>query len=130
MMESIAFTKIWEDGDLVELYVQANSQCVTVKHRYYVSKQTLMNLCEQLNAFLHRQCSGFKWNSSDEGNGLCPRFTLTFSYADPCGHVIIENRMAIDDDHSSERNHECIFNIHSEIGLMDAFLKDVCSIIQ
>lgn len=129
MTGEIRFEKIWEDGDLIELLVQVNSEYVAVKHRYYTSKVDLIELYEQLSAFLCGENCGFTWKSGDDGVGLCPSFVMTFSYADQKGHVKIEICMAIDDDCSFGRNHKCTFCVYSEIGLMDMFLKKIYSII-
>ncbi|EHR7110910.1 hypothetical protein KUE79_001133, partial [Listeria monocytogenes] len=110
---NLQISKYWEDNDLLEIKVSAESEFVKIHQLCYVQDVYLKGIGEKIIAY------SFDYN---EGN-FTPAFSLDFLKADASGHVKIEVDMEIADN--PDRAHRCKFYIDSEIGPIEQFGKNL-----
>lgn len=125
-MDNIVLKKIWQDENLFELKISANSEFVTVYQSCYVQDKMLqeisIKICDYVNDFSQSCYLEF---GKKEGN-YTPAFSIYILPADTFGHVKLEVDIEIADNDT--RSHRCCFYVKSELGLIEQFgiaLKDL-----
>ena len=123
-MDNIIFEKIWQEGNLLELKVTANSMYVTAFQFCYVSKEQLDILAKKIHSYILNSESGCYWETGPKEGEFLSAFSLQISPAKSNGHMLIEVDIEIGDD--TERKHRCVFYVESELGLLERFGKSLC----
>lgn len=116
--------KQYQDYDLILLRVKCSSEVLTVTSKIYVSFSLIDDLIYQINKFLKNKSNETFWENVEKGDDSIARISLHFIHEDELGHVLIEVYLEIDDC-GTYSNYNCYFYIHTEIGLLDRFMKQL-----
>lgn len=124
MNDFIEMQKQYQDYDLIMLRVKCSSEVLTVTSKIYVSFSLIDDLIYQIDQFLNNKSNETFWEIVEKGNHSIARISLQFMHEDELGHVLIEVYLEIDDCGTYSSQH-CYFYIHTEIGLLDRFMKQL-----
>lgn len=109
-MNKIDIKNIWQDNNMIQMYILVSSEYISVNQTCYIDKNKLQDkgkiilnyIDEQINKKLYIEFGNKKGNYT-------PAFSMDIMSIDKLGHYNIEFDMEIDDN--SERKHRCIFFI-------------------
>ncbi len=124
-MDNIYIKKTWEDGELIELLVKAQSEFVIINQKCYISKDDLKKNSEIIKKYIQSNLQTYVEFGKIEGN-YSPAFSMELYPCDDYGHVVIEMDMEIVDNKT--RAHRCKFFINTEMGLLERFGEKLHSI--
>ena len=65
MKDNITFSKIWEDGDIIELKIVCSSSVATITSQIYVSDSLIDELICQIKQFLDGNIEEGLWANED-----------------------------------------------------------------
>ena len=85
MKDNITFSKIWEDGDIIELKVVCSSSVATITSQIYVSDSLIDELICQIKQFLDGNIEEGLWANEDKGNDSTACVSLRFLRKDKLG---------------------------------------------
>ncbi|EIS4901707.1 hypothetical protein L0903_001102 [Listeria innocua] len=122
-MNNLRISKYWEDNNLLEIKVSAESEFVKIHQLCYVQDAYLKGIGEKIIAYSLDYNEGCYVEFGQKEGNFTPAFSLDFLKADAFGHVKIELDMEIADN--PDRAHRCSFYINSEIGLIEQFGKNL-----
>lgn len=125
MDDCLLFRKVWQDVDLLELFVQISSKNASISCNYYTSTAKIRDLINGLSVFVEKYKDCYCWSSGDDENMAAPSFSLRFIPKDNRGHVLIEVKADVDD---GADDHKCCFLMHSELGLLITFNSNLANI--
>lgn len=116
-MDNIIFKKIWQDENLIELKISANSELISAHQNCYIQDKELKKIADKIHFFAenYRETCYLEFGKK-EGN-YTPAFSMRILPADLSGHVKIEVDMEIVDNET--RSHRCCFYVKSELGLIE-----------
>lgn len=116
-MDNIIFKKVWQDDNLIELKISANSEFASAYQNCYIQDKKLEEIAEILCSFVenHNKACYLEFGKK-EGN-YTPAFSMCMLPADISGHVKIEVDIEIADNDT--RSHRCCFYVKSELGLIE-----------
>ena len=116
-MDNIIFKKIWQDENLIELKISANSKFVSAYQNCYIQDMKLEEIAEKILDFMgnYREACYLEFGKK-EGN-FTPAFSMCILPPDMSGHVKIEVDIEIADNDT--RSHRCCFYVKSELGLIE-----------
>lgn len=126
-MDNIFFEKLWQDSNLIELKISANSEFVTAYQSCYIEDNALANFSEQIGDYINNynnQC--YLEFGKKEGN-YTPAFSMFILPANTSGHMNIEVDIEIADNDT--RSHRCCFFVESELGLVEQLGKSLKALI-
>ena len=124
-MDNICIKKIWEDGELIELYVKIQSQFVMINQTCYISLDDVINNSKIIKKFILSNKQTYVEFGKKSGD-FSPAFSLELYPSDDYGHLVIEADMEISDNKT--RMHRCRFYITTELGLLEKFAEQLYSI--
>lgn len=116
-MDNIIFEKVWQDENLIELKISANSEFVSAHQNCYIEDKKLEELSEKICSFIedyNKNC--YLEFGKKEGN-YTPAFSMNILPVDMLGHIKIEVDIEIADN--DIRAHRCCFYVKSELGLVE-----------
>ncbi|NLD60773.1 MAG: hypothetical protein GX647_14100 [Clostridiales bacterium] len=119
-MDNLIFERVWQDGDLFEIEVTAQSEHVRARTKTYCTKEGISPLSEVLAAFPRSPNDSYLWENGDKGDAYPPYVSLRFYCKDRAGHIGVEVFMEIDDGGSLDRHH-CCFELSAEAGMLNRF---------
>ena len=125
-MDNIIIKKIYQDGDLIELLVEAKSEYVKVKQTCYISLDDLIKNGNIIKKYDHNTKTDTYVEFGNKKGNFTPAFSMKILPCDNYGHVLIELDMEIADNKT--RIHRCTFYINTELGLLITFgekLKEI-----
>ena len=116
-MDNIIFKKVWQDDNLIELKISANSEFASAYQNCYIQDKKLEEIAEIVCGFTenHNKACYLEFGKK-EGNHT-PAFSMCMLPADISGHVKIEVDIEIADNDT--RSHRCCFYVKSELGLIE-----------
>lgn len=116
-MDNIIFEKVWQDGNLMELKILANSEFVTAYQNCYIEDKALIEISERIFGYIENyNIACYLEFGKKEGN-YTPAFSMSILSSDTHGHVKIEVDIEIADNDT--RSHRCSFFVNSELGLIE-----------
>ncbi|EEO6567430.1 hypothetical protein G6H68_002776 [Listeria monocytogenes] len=122
-MSNITISKNWEDNNILEINVSAESEFVKIHQLCYVQDIDLKGIGEKIVASSFELKEGCYVEFGKKEGDFTPAFSLCFQEANNSGRVEIEVDMEIDDN--TDRKHRCKFYIYSELGLIEQFGKNI-----
>ncbi|MCI9127983.1 MAG: hypothetical protein HFG28_12560 [Eubacterium sp.] len=125
-MDNIIFEKIWQDQNLIELKISANSEYVSAYQSCYIQDKNLEEIAEKLCYFVENYTVDCYLEFGKKEGSYTPAFSMYLLPANMSGHVKIEVDIEIADNDT--RSHRCCFYIKSELGLIEKLgiaLKDL-----
>lgn len=116
-MDNIIFEKIWQDDNLIELKISANSEFVSVYQSCYIQDKKLEEIAEKICDFVGNYNESCYLEFGKKEGNYTPAFSMCMLPADMSGHVKIEVDIEIADNDT--RSHRCCFYVKSELGLIE-----------
>lgn len=120
-MDNIILSKKYQEDNLIQLYIQANSKYVSVRQDCYIEDKDLLKNADKLFCFLKDKKECYLEFGVKTGN-YTPAFSMKLN-SDKTGHIQIEMDMEIADN--STRAHRCCFFVKTEEGLLEKFAKSI-----
>ena len=124
---NISIEKIWEDAFCFEIRLIIESEYVKAWQNCYFDSVSISRLC----SFLSDYCSGSRNTDYYESGPKQGNYTPSFSIGlkdDNTGHITIEADLEIND--TKDRNHRCVCNLNTELGLLERFAKNLSKLVQ
>lgn len=118
-MDNIKIEKNWEDTNLLEIKVSAQSKYLSVYQLCYIQDTDLEAIGKRIKEFSFDPSKNCYVEFGEMTGDFTPAFSLDLYPADVNGKIKIEVNMEIEDN--DERKHRCCFYIQSEIGLVEQF---------
>lgn len=116
-MDNIIFEKLWQDENLIELKISANSEFVSAYQSCYIQDIKLQENSEKIHEYVNNyNLSCYLEFGKKEGN-YTPAFSMCILPLETSGHVKVEVDIEIADNNS--RLHRCCFYVKSELGLIE-----------
>ena len=119
-MDNITLERVWEDAEIFQIEVLAESAWVKASVRSYTDVSSLKELSSKIFNLTNMKISEFIWENGKKGVGFTPYVSFACRHKDKKGHIQIEVYMEIDDGGSYEK-HNCCFYIDTELGLLNKF---------
>lgn len=119
-MDNLIIKRIWQDEDIFEIRITAESQQVQAYTDSYTTEHNILELSEKLITYSGLPDDDFIWENGAKGDASTPYTSLRFTAKDQCGHIQIEVYLEIDDGAPLSRHHCCYF-IAAEPGLLNQF---------
>lgn len=117
VMNNIVFEKVWQDDDLVELKILAESEFVTAYQKCYIQQINL----EEVSKKIIKYTKDFTKDQYLELGKMEGNYTSTFAMnllkADTSGHLKIEVDIEVAD--IDNRSHRCRYFVESELGAIE-----------
>lgn len=120
-MDNIIFEKVWQDDNLIELKISANSEFVSAHQNCYIEDKKLKELSEKICNFVEDYNENCYLEFGKKEENYSPAFSMNILPADMLGHVKIEVDIEIEDNDT--RAHRCCFYVKSELGLVEQLGK-------
>lgn len=124
-MDNIIIEKLWQDANLIELGVTAQSELVKVFQTCYISTEKLQENTDKMIAYIENCVSECYLKFGEKKGNYTPAFSMYLFPADNQGHLKIELDMEIDDN--STRSHRCSFYVTTELGMLETFANKMDS---
>lgn len=115
-MDNIIFRKIWQDGEIIELKITANSEYVTAHQRCYIQDTQLEIIANNIKSYTDNYNTACYLEFGKKEGNYTPAFSMLMEPANASGHVKIEVDIEVED--TNTRNHRCLFYITTELGLI------------
>lgn len=125
-MDNIIISKLWQDDDLIELYVIAKSKYVTINQSCYISIEDIIKNSELIKKYVENSDNEMYIEFGNKKGNYTPAFSLKLFPMDSHGHLKIEADLEINDNNT--RCHRCIFFIEAELGSIEHFAKELSKI--
>jgi hypothetical protein len=129
IMDILSIERVWEDTDLFEIEIIAQSDLICAKVRNYITSTSINELALHLATFPKNLTDQYIWENGTRGDDSTPFLSLEFWCEDKLGHIVIEVYMELDDG-ASYSKHNCCFFIRTEISLLNRFGKSLISLSQ
>ena len=116
-MNNIVFEKVWQDDDLIELKILAESEFVTASQKCYIQQSDL----EKVSKKIVKYSKEFTENEyielgNIEGN-YTPAFAMLLLKTEISGNLKIEVDLEVAD--IDNRSHRCRYFVESELGAVE-----------
>ena len=122
-MDNIVFKKIWEEKNLIELQILANSEFVSVSQSCYVQDTLLEQLSDKICKYIKDYSESCYLEFGQKEGNYTPAFSMYIFPAETLGHVKIEVDVEIADNNT--RCHRCCFYVKSELGRIEQLGKSL-----
>ncbi len=116
-MDNITFEKIWQDENLIELKIAANSEFVSAYQSCYIQDKELEKIADKIRYFAENYSETCYLEFGKKEGNYTPAFSMSILPADLSGHVKIEIDIEIADNDT--RSHRCCFYVKSESGIIE-----------
>lgn len=116
-MDNITFEKIWQDENLIELKITANSKFVSSYQSCYIQDKKLEEIADKIYNFVGNYSKTCYLEFGKKEGNYTPAFSMCILPADVSGQVKIEVDIEIEDN--DIRSHRCCFYVKSELGLIE-----------
>lgn len=126
-MENIFFKKIWQDGNLIELKISANSEYVSAYQSCYVQDTLLEKISEEIKNYVDNYNNACYLEFGQKKGNYTPAFSMCILPSETSGHMKIEVDIEIADNDT--RSHRCCFYVKSELGLVERLGQSLKSLI-
>lgn len=126
-MDNIIFKKIWQDGNLLELKIFANSEFATAYQNCYIEDKALREISDKIFGYIENYKITCYLEFGKKEGDYTPAFSMSILPSDTFGHVKIEVDIEIADNDT--RSHRCSFFINSELGLIEQLGKSLKKLV-
>lgn len=126
-MDNIIFEKVWQDGNLIELKISANSEFVNAYQSCYIEDNMLTEISKKMCNYVENYNTKCYLEFGKKEGNYTPAFSMCILSADKLGHTKIEVDIEIADNET--RSHRCCFFVNSELGLIEKFAKSINNLI-
>lgn len=116
-MDKITFEKIWQDGDIIELKISANSEFVSAYQSCYIQDTMLQKISKKIRSYVNNYHVPSYLEFGKKKGNYTPAFSMCLLPANSSGHMKIEVDIEIADN--DLRAHRCCFYVESELGLVE-----------
>lgn len=120
-MNNLLFKKIWQDDDMIEIKIEAESEYARARQTCYVQEYKLLEIADDIKKYIEDFTNSCYIQIGEKEGNSTPAFSMNILSADNFGHIKIEVDIEIED--CEERLHRNIFYIESELGLLESFGK-------
>lgn len=127
-MDNLIIEKIWHDYMMFEVRITAQNEFIKVYQDCYFDENRLNELSGTIMKYVSSYDTDYYFSLGEKKLKHERFFMFHLCPADNKGHVIIELDMAIGCDDCLE--HRCMFNVESELGLLESFGKQLKGILQ
>ncbi|MCR5823428.1 MAG: hypothetical protein K6G60_03255 [Lachnospiraceae bacterium] len=122
-MDKIIFEKIWQEGDLLEFKISAESEFVSAYQTCYVQQPLFKNNANKMINYIDNCTEPCYVEYGCKKGNYTPAFSMNIMEADNHGHVKIEVDIELADN--DERLHRCCFYVRTELGQLERFSKEL-----
>ena len=129
MSDFLAFQIKQQDTDVIHLGITGHTHLIHAITSISVSKQTLLELQEEIKDFLSEQNLEVYWESDIPGLGATPCITLRLIPGSTPQEVLAEFYMELDDGTDFSR-HTCCFYVHTTRPLLRNFSRSIPSLAE
>ena len=126
-MDNIILKKIWQDEDLIELKISANSEFASAYQSCYIQQIKLEEIVEKIRNYVDHYNEACYLEFGQKDGNYTPAFSMYLLPANMSGHINIEVDIEIADNNM--RNHRCVFYVKSELGLVEKLGMDLKKLI-
>lgn len=126
-MDNIIIEKVWQDANIIELKITANSEYVTACQSCYVEDVLLEVIADKISKYVKDYNNSCYLEFGNKEGDYTPAFSMNILTADSSGHVKIEVDLEIADN--EKREHRCCFYVESELGQVERLGQSLKSII-
>lgn len=126
-MDNIIFKKLWQDGNLLELKISANSEFATAYQNCYIEDKALREISEKVIGYIKNYNTTCYLEFGKKEGDYTPAFSMSILPSDTSGHVKIEVDIEIADNDT--RSHRCSFFVNSELGLIEQLGKSLKKLV-
>lgn len=116
-MNNIVFEKVWQDDDLIELKILAESEFVTAYQKCYIQKIDLEEASNKIAKYSKEYSKDQYIEMGHKEGNYTPAFSMNILKADMSGHLKIEVDIEIAD--ITNRSHRCQYFVESELGAIE-----------
>lgn len=114
---NLIFQKVWQDGNIIELKITANSEYANVTQSCYVENSFLEGISVIIGEYIKNYDKMCYIEFGNKEGNFTPAFSMEILPIDSRGHMQIEVDLEIEDNDA--RAHRCCFYITSELGLVE-----------
>lgn len=122
-MDNIIFEKIWQDDNLIELKISANSEFASAYQNCYIQDKKLEDIAEAILSFVGNNTEACYLEFGKKEGNYTPAFSMCMLPVDIFGHIKIEVDIEIADNDT--RSHRCCFYVKSELGLIERLGRNI-----
>lgn len=122
MADNIVITRIWQDTNFFEVFVECTSANLFISYNYYLTTSHIDDLHGQIQKLLCYENHSVLWKSGNRGAEYAPCFEIKINNISKTGTVEMEIYMEFIDN-KAQYKHNCIFCIKTDIGLLENFSK-------
>ncbi|MBQ8038374.1 MAG: hypothetical protein IJ274_00620 [Lachnospiraceae bacterium] len=126
-MDQLRFEKKWQDENLIELKISAESEYVSAYQHCYIQDIKLESIAKKICEYATNYKESCLLEFGEKEGNYTPAFSMEILPADVCGHIKIEVDIEVDDNDT--RSHRCCFYVNSELGLVEQLGKSLKSLI-
>lgn len=116
-MNNIVFEKMWQDDDLFEVKILAQSERVTAFQKCYIQKSDLIEASNRILEYAKDYTKDQYIEMGCKEGNYTPAFSMSLLKADVSGHMKIEVDVEIAD--IDNRSHRCRYFVESELGAIE-----------
>lgn len=127
-MNNIIVEKVWNDSDMMELHIVAESEFVRAHQTCYIQEADLQEIGHKMINYVSEYGNQdlYVELGKKEGN-FTPAFSMNFTKKDSSGHINIEVDLEIPD--IKDRSHRCKYFVQGEIGAIERLGKGFLRIV-
>lgn len=116
-MDNLSFTKLWQESNLIELEISANSEFASVYQSCYIQDEKLEKIADSICRFVKNYNDACYLEFGNKEGNYTPAFSMCMMSSDSFGHVKIEVDIEIADN--DIRAHRCCFFVNSDLGSIE-----------
>jgi hypothetical protein len=125
-MDNIIIKKIYTEDNLLQIRINSYSQYISIWQDCIVDTIQYYNNLDLMLNFLKNKSEKCYVEFGHKTGNYTPAFSMNINKLDNLGHYVIELDMEICDN--INREHRCMFNIKTEYGQLENFIKKLKSI--
>ncbi len=126
-MDNIIIEKVWQDTNIIELKITANSEYVKAYQNCYVEDVLLEEAADKISKYMKDYNNSCYLEFGNKEGDYTPAFSINILPADTTGHVKIEVDLEIADN--EKRAHRCCFYVTCELGQVERLGQSLKAIV-
>lgn len=109
-MDKIYMKNVWQDDYMIQVYISASSEYISVNQTCYIAKDKLQDKGRMILKYIDENLDKTLYIEFGKKKGnYTPAFSMDILHLDKLGHYNVEFDIEINDN--TERKHRCIFFI-------------------
>lgn len=126
-MDNIIIEKVWQDTNIIELKITANSEYVKAYQNCYVEDVLLEEAADKISKYMKDYNNSCYLEFGNKEGDYTPAFSINILPADTTGHVKIEVDLEIADN--EKRAHRCCFYVTCELGQVERLGQSLKAVV-